>query len=64
MVLFFKIGPFKSFILQPLLNANFHGLSRLQDEGFERIKFLRLLSVKIRDYLGVPRTGLTDDQLS
>jgi hypothetical protein len=42
----FRLGPFKSFILQPLRNANFLGPPRLQDEGFERIKFLRILKAK------------------
>jgi len=32
--LFFKIGPLKTFMLQPLWNADFIGPSRLQHEGF------------------------------
>jgi hypothetical protein len=41
-----KTDPFKTCILQPMWNANFIGPSRLQDAGFERIRFLLVLNAK------------------
>jgi hypothetical protein len=47
MVLFFKLGPFKTTISQPMENANFIDPSRLRDSGFERISFFTLLKRKL-----------------
>ena len=54
-ILLLKLGPFKTFILQPLWTVNFIDPSRLQDEGFERIRFFTLLKRKIRVYLSHER---------
>jgi hypothetical protein len=48
----FKIGPFKSFILQPSWTEIMSIPQRLQDEGFERIRFLLILNAKILDTRG------------
>jgi hypothetical protein len=42
----YKLGPFKPFTLQPLRNANFIRPSRLQGEGFERMRFFLVLNTR------------------